>query len=358
MPAFQYVALDARGVQVRGELVAESREAVIAQLRQMGHYPLDVRLSQVGEAPARRRRPLRRRRVSHQDLTIFSRQLSNLVHGGLPLMRCLEALIEHTENPFFVSVLEQVREELRGGSTFWEALEKHPQVFPPLYVSLVRAGETAGQLPSILDWLADYMERQQARIAQIRATMAYPILLLILGSIAVFFLVTFMVPRFQAIFQELGQALPLPTVILLNISHFMAQWWWAMLLGIALIVYLYRRAYATPTGRLILDSWKLRYPIYSRLALKMAVARFARALATLLRGGVPILEALEVVREVVGNEVLATELDKVRNRVREGESIAEHLRARELFPPLLIHMVAVGEEVGNLPDALLTVADA
>ncbi len=272
-------------------------------------------------------------------------------------MQAIDALIEHTENERLAAALMQVREELRGGGTFAEALAKHPRLFSPLYVSIVRAGEVSGELPRVLNWLADYMEREQTRRTQIRSALAYPILLSIVMVAALSFLLIFLVPRYAALFAEMGQSLPLPTQILLAVSGFLTRWWWAIALSIVAIVYAYRLARRTPRGRWVTDTWKLRLPVFGRLHLKSAVGRMARALSVLLMGGVPVLEALAVVRDVVGNEVLAQALDEVRQRVREGERLADHLRRSGVFPPLLTRLAAVGEETGSLPQALTTVAD-
>ncbi|MFA0765641.1 MAG: hypothetical protein BDTLLHRC_000594 [Candidatus Fervidibacter sp.] len=308
--------------------------------------------TRVATVPSRRRR-----RVSFQDLTVMTRQLASLVGGGLTLMQAIDALIEHTENERLASALMQIREELRGGGTFAEALTKHPHLFSPLYVSIVRAGEVSGELPRVLNWLADYMEREQTRRTQIRSALAYPILLSIVMVIALSFLLIFLVPRYAALFAEMGQSLPLPTQILLAVSGFLVRWWWAIGLGIVAIVYAYRLVRRTPRGRWVTDAWKLRLPVFGRLHLKSAVGRMARALSVLLLGGVSVLEALAVVRDVVGNEVLAQALDEVRQRVREGERLADHLRRSGVFPPLLTRLAAVGEETGSLPQALTTVAD-
>jgi type II secretory pathway component PulF len=308
--------------------------------------------TRVATVPSRRRR-----RVSFQDLTVMTRQLASLVGGGLTLMQSIDALIEHTENERLASALMQIREELRGGGTFAEALTKHPHLFSPLYVSIVRAGEVSGELPRVLNWLADYMEREQTRRTQIRSALAYPILLSIVMVIALSFLLIFLVPRYAALFAEMGQSLPLPTQILLAVSGFLVRWWWAIGLGIVAIVYAYRLVRRTPRGRWVTDAWKLRLPVFGRLHLKSAVGRMARALSVLLLGGVSVLEALAVVRDVVGNEVLAQALDEVRQRVREGERLADHLRRSGVFPPLLTRLAAVGEETGSLPQALTTVAD-
>jgi Type II secretory pathway, component PulF len=287
----------------------------------------------------------------------MTRQLASLVGGGLTLMQSIDALIEHTENERLASALMQIREELRGGGTFAEALTKHPHLFSPLYVSIVRAGEVSGELPRVLNWLADYMEREQTRRTQIRSALAYPILLSIVMVIALSFLLIFLVPRYAALFAEMGQTLPLPTQILLAVSGFLVRWWWAITLGIVAIAYAYRLVRRTPRGRWVTDAWKLRLPVFGRLHLKSAVGRMARALSVLLMGGVSVLEALAVVRDVVGNEVLAQALDEVRQRVREGERLADHLRRSGVFPPLLTRLAAVGEETGSLPQALTTVAD-
>jgi len=308
--------------------------------------------TRVATVPSRRRR-----RVSFQDLTVMTRQLASLVGGGLTLMQSIDALIEHTENERLASALMQIREELRGGGTFAEALTKHPHLFSPLYVSIVRAGEVSGELPRVLNWLADYMEREQTRRTQIRSALAYPILLSIVMVVALSFLLIFLVPRYAALFAEMGQSLPLPTQILLAVSGFLVRWWWAIGLGIVAIVYAYRLVRRTPRGRWVTDAWKLRLPVFGRLHLKSAVGRMARALSVLLLGGVSVLEALAVVRDVVGNEVLAQALDEVRQRVREGERLADHLRRSGVFPPLLTRLAAVGEETGSLPQALTTVAD-
>ncbi len=304
--------------------------------------------------PQRRRL---RRWVSFQDLTIMTRQLASLVGGGLTLMQSIEALIEHTENETLVTTLQQIREELRGGGTFAEALEKHPRIFSPLYVSIVRAGEASGELSRVLNWLADYMEREQNRRTQIRSALAYPILLTLVMIAALTFLLVFLVPRYAALFAEMGQSLPLPTQILLAVSGFIVKWWWAIVGLIAALIYAYRLARKTPKGRFVTDAWKLRLPIFGKLHLKAAIGRLSRALSVLLMGGVPVLEALEVARDVVGNEVLARALDEVRQRVREGERVADHLRRVGVFPPLFTRLVAVGEEAGNLPQSLTTVAD-
>jgi len=359
MPNFQFVGLDRNGQAVSGQVVAESERAVVGRVKEMGYYPTEITL--VGEGPALRVRAGRSRRwggVRPQDLTVFSRQLANMVQGGLPLLRSLEALIDHTDSETLRQVLTEVREAVAGGASLHEALAQHPEAFPELYISMVRAGESSGQLGLVLARLAESQEKEQAQRSQIRAALMYPKLLVLVGGAAIFLLLTFLIPKFQDIFTELERALPLPTLILMNLAGIFARWWWAILLGLIGLRFALRQYRASPPGRYRLDAMVLNLPLWGGLARKMAVARFARTLATLLHGGVSILEALEVVRDVLGNERLARAVDEVQIRVREGESLAAETQRTGLFPAMLTHMIALGEETGDLEGVLETVANA
>lgn len=361
MPSYSYKGLDNGGRTVAGQLVADDERTAVAQIKSMGLFPVDVRMGRGGQGAQSTQAAERLKLgggIKSNDLTVFSRQLANLVSGGLPLMRTFAALTDHTENPRLRAVMQRMQQDVQSGKALWEALDAHPRIFPPLYVSMVKAGEASGQLSDVLQWLADYLERDQARKLQVKSALAYPILLITVGVISVFLLVTFVVPRFVAIFEEFDQALPLPTVIMLGVSGFLTKWWWAIVGGLACIVFGAREYARTPIGRLHADRFKLRAPLFGKLILKSAVSRFARTTATLLRGGVPLLDSMVVVREVVGNEVLARGADAVREGMREGESFAGRLRDTGVFPPLLTHMVGVGEETGDLQGTLLTVANS
>lgn len=361
MPSFTYKGLDNGGRQTAGQMVAEDERSAVAQIKAMGLFPVDVRIARDGSDPSQSASIERYRvggGINSSDLTVFSRQLANLVAGGLPLMRTFAALTEHTENPRLKVVMQRMQQDVQGGKALWEALSAHPKVFPPLYVSMVKAGEASGQLSDVLQWLADYQEKEQTRKMQIRSALAYPTLLITVGIISVFMLITFVVPRFVVIFKEFDQALPLPTVIMLAISGFLTTWWWAIIGAIIAVVAGFKAYARTFGGRIRVDGWRLRLPLFGKLSLKAAVSRFARTTATLLRGGVPLLDSMSVVREVVGNEVLARGADQVREGMREGESFAGRLRDTGVFPPLLTHMVGVGEETGDLQGTLLTVANS
>jgi len=361
MPTFRYVAVDTRGVTHTGTMTEQDARTVAERLREQQRFPAQIIAlpTQAEKASPAAKSPRWQwsRGVSGRDLTLFSRQLSNLVKGGLPLLRSFNALIDHTENLRLRRVLIQVRDDIHAGSSLWEAMAKHHKVFPGYYVHMIRAGEASGELPAILQWLADLLETDQQKRTQIRSALAYPKLLLGVGLVAVFFLVTFLIPRFVTLFAELGQSLPLPTVVVLAVSGFLAHWWWLLIVGILALWAGGRLWTSTPRGRLIWDNLRLRIPIFSRLSMKIAVARFARMLSILLRGGVPILTALEVVRDVIGNEVLAQDVDAAREKVREGAGLATHFRESGLFPALLTNMIAVGEESAELESALMTVAE-
>jgi general secretion pathway protein F len=272
-------------------------------------------------------------------------------------MTAFAALSAHTENPHLRRILEQRQEEVRSGQALWQALASSPEVFPPLYVNMVKAGEASGQLASVLTWLADFQEQEQTRRLQIRSALAYPILLVCTGTAAMILLITLVVPRFSAMYAEFDQALPLATVILLGFAHNLVRWGWLAAL-IVISAILAFRAYAhTPAGRLRTDRWRLRMPLFGKLLSKTAMSRFARTTATLMQGGVPLLEALTVVREVLGNEALAQATDQAREGMREGERFGARLAETGLFPKFLTHMIGIGEETGDLRSMLLTVAD-
>jgi type II secretory pathway component PulF len=356
---FAYKGLDTAGKTVTGEITAEDAQGAAALLKARAIHPMAVTAA-AGNKPASAALPpsgsLFKRRNMAADVAILTRQLANLVAGGVQLMAAFAALTEHTENPRLRAVLVRMQEDVHGGSTLWEALAAHPTVFPPLFVNMVKAGEASGQLASVLNWLADYQEQEQTRRMQIRGALMYPTLLVVAGTLAILLLVVFVVPKFSMMFTEFGQALPLPTMILLAISSFMSRWAWAVALGIVLLVVGLRRYGQTPAGKLVMDGWRLKAPLFGALALKAAMSRFARTTATLLQGGVPLLDALSVVRDVLDNEVLARATDDAREGMREGERFAARLQATGVFPGFLTHMIGIGEETGDLRSMLKTVA--
>jgi general secretion pathway protein F len=250
-----------------------------------------------------------------------------------------------------------MQQDVKSGKTLWEAMMVHENAFSPLYVSMVKAGESSGQLASVLSWLAEYQEKEQARRMQIRSALAYPTLLAIAGLLAVTLLIVLVVPKFAAMFTEFNQALPLPTIILLGTAGFIGHWGWIILVVLILGGTLFSRYAKTTAGKLRVDGWRLRVPLFSKLLVRSAMSRFARTTATLMQGGVPLLSALSVVRDVMDNEVLARATDRAREGMREGERFAARLEQTGVFPPFLTHMIGIGEETGDLHSMLLTVAN-
>jgi type II secretion system protein F len=354
MPTFSYVAVDDAGREVVGEIHAEDLAAAIGRVRDSGNYPMEVREAAPARAAGRAGGLFGR--ITAADRTILTRQLSNLLGAGLTVVRALSVLIENTDNPRVRDTLLRVREEVQTGSALSDTLAKFPKLFDALYVNLVRAGEASGNLEGVLERLADYQEQQSQQSAAIRSALAYPALLISVGTAAVLFLVTFLIPRFVVIFESLGQSLPLPTRVILGISTFLAQYWWGVL-GCLVVLFLSLRWYVrTPSGSLVFDSIKIRPPVIGPLSFKIAASRFAHTLGTLLRGGVPILEALETVQGAIGNRMMSQALNEVRDSVREGEPIADPLRRTKAFPSLVVNMIAVGEETGEVDTILQRVA--
>jgi len=360
VPVFTYQALDGRGSEVVGTINADNERAAYTQVQRLGYHPLEIKVggravssgTVVGEVKRHGRR------VKLPDLTMFTRQLANLVAGGLPIMRTLDALVNNTENARLYQILSQVRDDVSHGESLCDSLSKHPRVFPSLYLSLVAAGEASGDLGPVLNRLATFLEMDLERRTQIRSALMYPVLLLSVGSLIVFALVTFLIPKFKELFDEFDRALPFTTQIVLGVSDFLSQWWWAVFLGLFLAVTAHKQWLRTERGRLVWDRWRLRWPILGRLFHRAASARLARTLATLLHGGVNILDALTNVEGVVDNAHLASAIRQMRDGVREGESLGLETRKTGQFPGLLSQMMLVGEETGDVEGALNTVADA
>jgi general secretion pathway protein F len=359
VPVYAYRGLTADGAAVTGVVDAESQRSARLKLRRTGVFPTDVSEE---HAPARRPATLApaafAERVPSQELAALTRQLATLIGAGLPLVEALAALTEQTERAHLRRALAQIREKVTEGRALAETLAEHPRLFSSLYVNMVRAGEASGALDVVLDRLADYSENQAQLLGKVRSALTYPAIMLILGSSILFFLVSYVVPKVTRIFQETQQKLPSVTIALIAVSGFAARWWWLLLL-IAAATALAVRAYArTPPGRERLDRLTLRLPYVGGLVQKLALARFARTLSTLLASGIGLLPALDIVRTIVDNRVIARAIENARDAIREGQSIAPPLRHSGVFPPLVVHMVAVGEQSGQLETMLAKAADA
>ncbi len=358
MPSFRYVALDASGNQLVGNLDAgDSREAT-QRLRDLGQFPVEVSEVSGRVAEARAAMASQRKRVKRGDVTVFTRQLSDLIAGGLPLDRCLTVLIDQSENAGLSALLEEVQEEIRRGTPLSEALAAYPRIFTPMYTNILRAGEASGQLAEVTERLAEFLEKEQVRRSQVVSAMAYPSVLLCVAALAVTFLLFFVIPRLSAVFTGMGAALPLPTVILLSTTGFLGEYWWAILLAIVGAIVGLRAYASTEIGRRSIDRFWLNAPMAGKVIRQIVISRFARSFGTLVAGGVSLLDALEIAGDAAGNQVMKDAVEMLIGTTRSGESLAEGMRKAGSFPPMIIHMTAVGEETGDLPRMLRRVADS
>jgi general secretion pathway protein F len=297
-------------------------------------------------------------RPSTSDIAVLTRQLATLIGAGIPLFESLNALIEQVEKEQVKRALTEVREQVREGISFAKALEAHPTIFPPLYINMVRAGEASGTLQQVLERLTKFMESQAKLKGKVTSAMAYPILMAIIGMTLISVLMIAVVPNVTTIFASMDQALPWYTALLITVSDFAAGYWWLVIIVIAASVYFFRRWKSTPSGKLKWDAFVLKVPVFGKLVLMLSIARFARTLATLLSSGVALLTAMDIVRNVLGNAVLEKVVVDAISSIREGQSIAEPLKRSGRFPPIVTHMIAVGERSGQLEAMLESVSDA
>lgn len=362
MADYYYEALDRGGKQVRGTIDAANEDVIVEKLRGMGYYPLKVVLHKKSAAqadifalPGLR---LIFHRIKTKHVMTFTRQLATLIDAGLPIIRSLLILEEQVESVVFRDKIKQIAKDIEGGSSLSDAMGRHPGVFDPLYVNMVRAGEIGGVLESVLNKIAEFLEKRQALIGKVRSAMMYPIVVSLLAIGITAFILIKIIPKFVDIFSQMGAELPWLTMTLVKASHILIYEAWKVLLAVLLIGIVYWRINKTREGKHVFDRLKLRLPVFGMLLRKVAIVRFAGTLATLIQAGVPILQALDIVRDTSGNEVIARAMDKVYNSVKDGESIHEPLRDSKVFPPLVVHMVAVGEETGAIDAMLNKVAEA
>jgi type IV pilus assembly protein PilC len=345
---FRYKVRDRAGNVATGSLVADSEALVLARLREQGLTPLDVTRQKRGIGQIE----IGGKKVKLKQIAVFSRQFATMVNSGLPILRALAILAEQTENKELARVLGVARLDVEHGSSLSGALGKHEKVFNNLYVSMVRAGETGGSLDSTLIRLADMIEREVKLRGKIKSAMTYPVAVVALVLLIMTAMLLFVVPQFETIYASLDAALPMPTRALLFFSD-VAQRYWYVVLGTALVArFVFRRWKKTERGREVVDSMKLRVPVFGSLFHRTALSRFSSTLAMLLRSGVPILQALEIVSETVNNKVIGRAIVDVQLSVRDGESIAKPLTKHVVFPPMVVHMISVGEETGQVDTML------
>lgn len=378
MANFQYSALDAKGEQTTGALSAASEAEAIQQLRARGLYPTQI--TEEGKSKGKKGAPAKTKgraatkaktaskgqvggRIKPKSLMIFTRQLATLIDSGLPLLRSLTVLEKQEPNPVLKATVAALAENVQGGSTFSESLAQHPKIFNKLYVNMVKAGELGGVLEIVLNRLAEYQEKAQKLKNKIVSAMVYPVIVMFIAVAILVFLMIFIVPKFKEMFSATDSELPLISKIVFGMSEFFLArpLFVPNVLFVFIIfmvgVFLFNLWGRTPGGRVIIDNMKLKMPVLGDIQRKSAVSRFSRTLGTLVTSGVPILQALNITRDTAGNVIISKAIEKVHEAVKEGETIVTPLQASGVFPNMVISMVDVGEETGQLPEMLLKVAD-
>lgn len=375
MPVFNYIAVDAKGEEISGSLDAGSEAEAISKLRQSGVYPtaivqegkgkLNVKKGK-GRGKGRSRGRSKEKsvfssgKIKGKALMIFTRQLATLIDSGLPLLRGLTVLGKQEPNPVLKRTINNLADSVQTGSTFSESLAQHPKIFNKLYVNMVKAGELGGVLEVVLIRLAEYSEKAQKLKNKIIAAMVYPVIVMLIASAIMVFLLTVIVPKFEDIFEDMlgsKNALPKLTRFVIDLSANLKEQIVPIAIVLVVLVVAFKVAASTVSGRRIVDQIKLRMPLFGSVQRKSAIARFSRTLGTLVTSGVPILQALNITRDTAGNAVISNAIQNVHDAVKEGESIVNPLEASRVFPPMVISMVDVGEETGQLPEMLLKVAD-
>lgn len=370
MGIYTYKAMDKMGKEIDGTIEAETVALAVSQVRDLGYFP--TRVVETKSAPGTAARtegktsgglqmqikiPFLSGRVSVKQLAVFTRQLATLIDAGLPLVRSLNTLGNQQKPGTLKDVITSIGEDVEGGSTFSEALAKFPKVFSKLYISMVKAGEAGGVMETVLTRLAEFSEQEQSLRRKIKSAMIYPAFVTFAGAGIVIFLVTFIIPTFAEMFSELGANLPKLTLMLIRLSDLFKHRWYVLIGAVIFLILILKLLNSKPKSRYLMDKIKLRIPVFGSLVIKVIISRFSRTLGTLITSGVPILQALNITRDVVGNDVVSRAVQNVHDSIREGENIAPALESSHVFPLMVTSMIEVGEETGSLDSMLNKIAD-
>ncbi len=369
MPLFAYSAVDAQGKTHQGTLEANNASDAAAAVKKKGQFPTNISETTAEASGKGKKKGFSLSfsmgggggtgKVPAKVLTIFTRQLSTLISAGLPLLRSLRTLGKQEKNPNLKKIMAGLAESVEGGTTFSEALSQHPKAFNKLYVNMVKAGELGGVLEVVLTRLAEFAEKSQRIKGKVTSAMVYPLVVLTIAVGIVTFLMLFIVPKFEAIFKDMlgGRPLPFITQAVMDLSRFIQGNFILIAIGITALVFALRFSMKLPGVAATLDTYKLKIPLFGDMLTKTSVARFSRTLGTLVSSGVPILQALQITRDTAGNLRVSSAVENIHDNVKEGESMVSPMEASGIFPPMVVSMVQVGEETGQLPDMLTKVAD-
>jgi len=358
---YSYKAADISGKIIKGTLDAENESKAAGRLQEMGYIPIRIHVTGQSRinADADLLMPVKSffTRVSTKDVMLFTQDISALLGAGLPIDRSLSILIDTIENHKFKDIIKDVLKAVQGGTYLSDAIARHPEAFSKFYTNMVKAGEAGGVLEAVLDRLGIFLETSQELKDYIKSALVYPIFLVCVGGISIIILMLFVIPKFSIIFADMGQTIPLSTQILIGFSKGLKAYWWSVIPLFLFIYFAYRQYVKTPLGRNRTDWFKLKLPVIGEIIRKIETARFSRTLGTLIKSGVPILQAIKLVRDIISNTVIAQAMERIYDRVKEGERLSKPVEESKIFPSLAVQMIIVGEESGRLDEMLLRVAD-
>jgi len=360
MAIFEYRALNTQGKSIKGLIDADSGQDARSKLRRDNIYPFELKATSGSKRLLKSELFalfLNPNKAKSREIALLTRQLATLLKAGLPLMQALSALIDQIDAEHIKKIFIEIREKVKSGMPLSKALSEHPQIFSRLYVQMVRAGEASGSLDSVLTSLADYLEKKIRQRNKIWSTLAYPIFMVFIGVAVLTFLMMYVIPTITTIFVEMKQNLPLPTLLLIRTSEILKGFWLPLLLVAVLLIVSFRKYKHTDAGGLLIDRTVLKIPVVGELLRKIDTARFALTLKILVCNGVPILDSLTIVRDVITNRVLANAIDDARHCIQEGEDLAVPLKKSNVFPPIVTHMIAIGEKSGQLEEMLANIAE-
>ncbi len=358
MAFFEYKAVTAAGKIIEGTLEAADERSAAARLGEQGQFPIKL-VSPDSSALLGREitLPWQRKKVPQKDLLVFTQELSTLIKAGLPLDRSLAILSDLTENTYLKEIVQDLLREIKGGKSLSEALSAYPHVFPKIFVNMIKAGEAGGALDEILERLLEYLENSEELRDYIVSSLIYPCILALVGASSIIVMITFVIPKFAVIFENAGAPIPLPMKLMLGASGIISGYWWLILMGGIGGWFGWRRYLASEAGRLSWDRTLLKLPLLGSVVQRMEVSRFSRTLGTLLKSAVPLIQSINIVKDVVGNQAIAAAMEPIKSGVKKGDGLTRPIREAGIFPDFALHLLAVGEETGRLDVMLLQVAD-
>lgn len=356
MPNFKYKIRDRHGRASTGVIEGDSKESVTAHFKKMGYTPT---LIKEASSSLKKYNPFEKlfRRVSLDELIVFTRQLMTLQHAGVPILVSLSSIREQVINPYFKDVIEEITHDIEAGTSLSDSISKFPKIFSEVYISMIHAGESAGILDNVLDKLGSFLEYEQEVVRKVKQATRYPLLVIMTLVIAFPLIVMFIIPKFSALFTRFGSQLPLPTRILLDFNFILTHYWYFVIIVIVGLVFIFRYVVGTYAGRRIWDGFKLKVPVFGPLFLKIAMSRFCKMTSILTASGIPIISTLKIVKGSIGNRIVSDSVENIVSGVTEGQGMAEPMKISGLFPNIVVQMVKIGEETGKMDELLLRVSE-